>query len=53
MAGRIKNDDLQTVRERSDVVRVVSQYLTIKKTGHDSMSGLCPFHTEKTPSFSV
>jgi DNA primase len=53
MAGRIKDDDLQTVRERSDVVRVVSQYLTLKKTGHDSMSGLCPFHTEKTPSFSV
>ena len=53
MAGRIKDEDLQTVRERSDVVRVVSQYLTLKKTGHDSLSGLCPFHTEKTPSFSV
>lgn len=28
-------------------------YLTLKKSGHDSLSGLCPFHTEKSPSFSV
>ena len=33
--------------------RLVSQYLTLKKTGHDSLSGLCPFHQEKTASFSV
>ncbi|MEX2275101.1 MAG: DNA primase [Actinomycetota bacterium] len=50
---RIKDEDLQAVRERTDLVKLVSDYLTLKKTGHDSMSGLCPFHTEKTPSFSV
>ena len=53
MAGRIRDDDLQAVRERTDLVKVVSAYLTLKKTGHDSLSGLCPFHAEKTASFSV
>jgi DNA primase len=53
VAGRIRQDDIETVRERTDIVKVVSQYLTLKKSGHDSFSGLCPFHTEKTPSFSV
>ncbi len=53
MAGRIRQDDIETVRERTDIVKLVSQYLSLKKSGHDSFSGLCPFHTEKTPSFSV
>ncbi|MGE5459122.1 MAG: DNA primase [Solirubrobacterales bacterium] len=53
MAGKIRQEDLETVRERTDIVKLVSGYLTLKKSGHDSFSGLCPFHTEKTPSFSV
>ena len=53
MAGRIRDEDLAAVRERTDIVKLVSGYLTLKKSGHDSFSGLCPFHTEKTPSFSV
>ena len=53
MAGKIRQDDLDAVRERTDIVKLVSGYLTLKKSGHDSFSGLCPFHTEKTPSFSV
>ena len=53
MAGRIRQDDIEAVKERTDLVKLVGQYLTLKKTGHDSMSGLCPFHQEKTPSFSV
>jgi len=53
VAGRIRQDDIEAVRERTDIVKVVSQYLTLKKSGHDSYSGLCPFHTEKTASFSV
>ncbi len=53
MAGRIKQEDIEAVRERTDIVKLVGQYLTLKKTGHDSLSGLCPFHQEKTPSFSV
>ncbi|MBI3649161.1 MAG: DNA primase [Actinobacteria bacterium] len=53
MAGRIRQDDIEAVKERTDLVKLASQYLTLKKSGHDSMSGLCPFHQEKTPSFSV
>ena len=53
MAGRIRQEDVEAVKERTDIVALVSQYLALKKTGHDSMSGLCPFHQEKTPSFSV
>ena len=53
MAGRIRQEDLEAVRERTDIVKLVSGYLTLKKSGHDSFSGLCPFHPEKTPSFSV
>ena len=53
MAGRIKQEDVEAVRERTDIVKLVSQYLTLKKAGGDNMTGLCPFHQEKTPSFSV
>jgi DNA primase len=51
--ARIRQEDIETVRERTDLAKVVSQYLTLKKAGHDSLVGLCPFHTEKTPSLSV
>src|SRR6266508_3396389 len=51
--ARFRDEDIQAVRERTDLVKVVGQYLTLKKAGHDSMVGLCPFHPEKTPSFSV
>lgn len=53
MAGRIRQEDLEAVRERTDIVKLVSGYLALKRSGHDAYSGLCPFHTEKTPSFSV
>ena len=53
MAGRIRQEDVETVRERSDIVQTVSGYLQLKKAGRDSLVGLCPFHAEKTPSFSV
>ena len=51
--ARIRQEDIEAVKERTDIVALVSQYLTLKKTGHDSLSGLCPFHQEKTASFSV
>ena len=51
--ARIRQEDIEAVKERTDIVALVSQHLTLKKTGHDSMSGLCPFHQEKTASFSV
>jgi DNA primase len=53
VAGRIRQEDIEAVRERTDLVKLVSGYLTLKKAGHDSLVGVCPFHTEKTPSFSV
>jgi DNA primase len=53
MAGRIRQDDVEAVRERSDIVKVISGYLQLKKAGADRFVGLCPFHHEKTASFSV
>jgi len=53
VAGRIRDEDVAAVRERTDIIKLVSGYLTLKKAGHDRFVGLCPFHTEKTPSFGV
>ena len=53
MAGRIRQEDVAEVRERTDIVKLIGQYLTLKKAGHDSLTGICPFHTEKSPSLSV
>jgi DNA primase len=53
VAGRIRQEDIEAVRERTDIAKVVQNYLTLRKAGHDSLVGLCPFHTEKTASFSV
>ncbi len=52
MAVRIPEHKINEVREASDIVEVVSAYLTLKRRG-SNLFGLCPFHTEKTPSFSV
>jgi DNA primase len=53
LAGRIRDDDIQAVKERTDLVQLASQYLTLKKAGADRLVGLCPFHQEKTPSFGI
>jgi DNA primase len=45
-------DAVQEVRERTDIVELVQQYVPLKKAGR-SYKGLCPFHQEKTPSFIV
>ena len=46
-------DFAQTVKQQADIVRVIGEYITLKKSGAQNYSGLCPFHGEKTPSFSV
>src|ERR1700687_1820835 len=52
MAGRIPDETLQAIRERVSIVEVVSGYVSLKKAGRNFL-GLCPFHGEKTPSFTV
>jgi DNA primase len=52
MAGRIPDDTLETIRDRVGIVEVVSGYVALKKSGRGYL-GLCPFHAEKTPSFTV
>ena len=47
------NDFKETVRAQADIVRIVGDYVKLKKSGAQNYSGLCPFHSEKTPSFSV
>ncbi len=53
MPGRIRDEDLALVRERSAVEEVVGEYLQLRSAGGGSLKGLCPFHDEKTPSFNV
>src|SRR5215813_10441087 len=43
----------QTLKQQADIVRIVGDYVKLKKAGAQNYSGLCPFHNEKTPSFSV
>ena len=49
---RYDEDVIEEVRERNDIVDVISSYVSLKKKG-SSYFGLCPFHNEKSPSFSV
>ncbi len=46
------NDIVEEIKKRVDIVEFISQYVQLKKRGSNYF-GLCPFHTEKTPSFSV
>ncbi len=43
----------ETLKQQTDIVRIVGDYVKLKKAGAQNFSGLCPFHAEKTPSFSV
>src|SRR6202142_1547058 len=47
------NDFAQSLKLQADIVRIVGDYVSLKKAGAQNYSGLCPFHKEKTPSFSV
>jgi DNA primase len=50
--GRIPDRVIEEIRERADVVQVVGRYVNLKRSG-SRYWGLCPFHSEKTPSFQV
>jgi DNA primase len=53
VAGRIKDEDVNAVRERARIDEVVRETVTLKAAGGGSFKGLCPFHDERTPSFHV
>jgi DNA primase len=46
-------DFAYTVKQQADIVRIVGEYVKLKKSGAQNFTGLCPFHSEKTGSFSV
>ncbi len=47
------SDFAQTVKQQADIVKIVEGYIRLRKAGAQNYSGLCPFHKEKSPSFSV
>lgn len=53
MAGMIHKEDIEKVRNAADLHEIVSATVALKPSGIGSYVGLCPFHDEKTPSFSV
>lgn len=53
MAGRIRARDIEEVKARLNIADVVSDYVALKPAGVGSLKGLCPFHDEKSPSFTV
>lgn len=53
MAGRIPDDIIEQVLSQTDIVSLVSRYVRLERKGSANLFGLCPFHSEKTPSFSV
>ena len=48
----IPQDTIERVREATDIVQIIGEYIRLKKRGKNHIA-LCPFHTEKTPSFNV
>jgi DNA primase len=53
MAGRIKDEDVQHIRDHAPIDDVVGEYVQLKSAGGGQKKGLCPFHDEKSPSFHV
>jgi DNA primase len=49
----VSSDFAQLVKQQADIVRIIGEYITLKKSGAQNYAGLCPFHGEKTASFSV
>ncbi|HEU5269202.1 MAG TPA: DNA primase, partial [Jatrophihabitans sp.] len=53
MPGRIHDEDVAAVRDRSSIAEVVGEYVQLRNAGGGNLKGLCPFHDEKSPSLSV
>jgi len=52
LKGSIPEDKIEEIRRRADIVSLIGEYVTLRKAGKNFL-GLCPFHREKTPSFTV
>ena len=53
MAGRIRDSDIELVRERVSLAELIGETVQLKSAGSGRVKGLCPFHDEKSPSFNV
>ena len=53
MAGRVKDEDIALVRDRTSIADIINETVTLRSAGGGNLKGLCPFHDEKTPSFTV
>ncbi|CAM3303271.1 DNA primase [Nocardioides dubius] len=53
MAGRIRDEDIAEVRNKTRIDDVIGDYVALRNAGGGSLKGLCPFHDEKSPSFNV
>jgi DNA primase len=53
MVGRIRDEDIVHVREKSPIGDVIGDYVQLRNAGGGNLKGLCPFHDEKSPSFNV
>ena len=53
MAGRIRDEDIALVREKSPIDDVIGEHVQLRNAGGGNLKGMCPFHDEKSPSFNV
>jgi DNA primase len=53
VAGRIRDEDIALVREKSPIADVIGDHVQLRNAGGGNLKGLCPFHDEKSPSFNV
>jgi DNA primase len=53
MAGRIRDEDIAAVRERSSIEELIGEHVQLRNAGGGNLKGICPFHDEKSPSMSV
>jgi DNA primase len=51
--GTINRDDIAAVRERAPIEEIIGQHVALKSAGVGALKGLCPFHDERSPSFTV
>ena len=53
MAGRIRDEDIALVREKTPIADVIGEHVQLRNAGGGNLKGICPFHDEKSPSLSV